>query len=216
MGSRYVHGCERSIENLALAARAFGLAADVQSSIGRLDPSPGPGRVLAARIALGAGQPARDALFDAIPNRPTNETSGISPLMTIAGKLLPDLGTATTDRFWLDNTRDVHTATAPLFGMILVRDRLDMAQAIDAGRAWQRLHLALTAQGLAAQPPESAGKSGRPQSDAGTNRRVRPRSSETGACRWLRVYFRVQARTGRARSAVFAASTAGGRGRRLD
>ena len=36
--------------------------------------------------------------------------------------------------------------------MLLVRDRLDMAQAIAAGRVWQRLHLALTAQGLAAQP----------------------------------------------------------------
>ncbi len=36
--------------------------------------------------------------------------------------------------------------------MILVRDRLDMAQAIAAGRAWQRLHLAATATGLAAQP----------------------------------------------------------------
>jgi hypothetical protein len=37
-------------------------------------------------------------------------------------------------------------------GVILVRDRLDMAQAIAAGRAWQRLHLALTAEGLSAQP----------------------------------------------------------------
>jgi nitroreductase len=29
---------------------------------------------------------------------------------------------------------------------------MDMPQAIDAGRAWQRLHLAATAQGLVAQP----------------------------------------------------------------
>jgi len=33
-----------------------------------------------------------------------------------------------------------------------VRDRLDMRSAIEAGRAWQRLHLAATAEGLAAQP----------------------------------------------------------------
>jgi hypothetical protein len=72
--------------------------------------------------------------------------------MTIAGKMLPDLGAGTTDRIWLDATRDVHIATAPVFGMMLVRDRLDMAQTIVAGRAWQRLHLAVTAQGLAAQP----------------------------------------------------------------
>jgi nitroreductase len=39
-----------------------------------------------------------------------------------------------------------------VFGMILVRNRLDMASAIAAGRAWQRLHLLATRQGIAAQP----------------------------------------------------------------
>jgi hypothetical protein len=82
----------------------------------------------------------------------TIDTSGTSRLMTIAGKMLPDLDAAATDRIWLDLTRDVHIATAPVFGMILVQDRLDMAQALVAGRTWQRLHLASTAQGLAAQP----------------------------------------------------------------
>jgi hypothetical protein len=82
----------------------------------------------------------------------TIDTSGTSRLMTVIGKMLPDFGAATIDRFWLDATRDVHVATAPVFGMLLVRDRLDMAQALAAGRAWQRLHLAKTAQGLAAQP----------------------------------------------------------------
>ena len=82
----------------------------------------------------------------------TIDTAGISQLMTIAGKLAPDAGAATTDRIWLGTTRDVHVATSPVLGMMFVRDRLDMGQAIAAGRAWQRLHLALTAQGLAAQP----------------------------------------------------------------
>jgi hypothetical protein len=82
----------------------------------------------------------------------TIDTSGTTRLMTIAGKMLPDLGAAITDRIWLEMTRDVHIATAPIFGMILVPDRFDMAQTIEAGRAWQRLHLAATAQGLAAQP----------------------------------------------------------------
>ena len=36
--------------------------------------------------------------------------------------------------------------------MILISDRLDLAQSIAAGRAWQRLHLAATEQGIAAQP----------------------------------------------------------------
>lgn len=82
----------------------------------------------------------------------TIDASGAGTLMTIAGKMLPDMGAARTDRLWLDLTRDVHTATAPVFGMILVRDRLDMGQAIAAGRVWQRLHLALTVRGLVAQP----------------------------------------------------------------
>ena len=48
-------------------------------------------------------------------------------------------------------TRDVQTH-APVLGMILVRDRLAMASAVAAGRAWQRLHLAATTMGIAAQP----------------------------------------------------------------
>ncbi len=66
-------------------------------------------------------------------------------------KLLPDLDAATADKTWLGMTRDVQTH-APVLGMILVRDRLEMASAVAAGRAWQRLHLAATTMGLAAQP----------------------------------------------------------------
>jgi nitroreductase len=82
----------------------------------------------------------------------TMDTAGLSPAMRIAVKLAPDVGAATADRNWLAMTRDVQTATAPVFGMILVRDRLDMAQAIQAGGVWQELHLLATASGLAAQP----------------------------------------------------------------
>jgi nitroreductase len=82
----------------------------------------------------------------------TIDASGTSRLMTVAAKMLPDLNAAKIDRIWVDTTRDVHTATASVFGMILIPDRLNMAQSIVAGRAWQRLHLAATAAGLAAQP----------------------------------------------------------------
>ncbi len=41
---------------------------------------------------------------------------------------------------------------APVLGMILVKDRLDRVQSLNAGRAWQRFHLAATAAGFAAQP----------------------------------------------------------------
>lgn len=82
----------------------------------------------------------------------TMDTSGLSPLMRVMAKLAPDVDAATADQGWLTMTRDLHVGTAPVLGMILVRDRLDMEQAIAAGRAWQRLHLAATREGLAAQP----------------------------------------------------------------
>ncbi|HTT99027.1 MAG TPA: hypothetical protein VMF58_13320 [Rhizomicrobium sp.] len=79
------------------------------------------------------------------------DTAGVSPLLAAASKILPDQDAATADKYWLNMTRDVQTI-APVLGLILVRDRLDMGGAIAAGRAWQRLHLAATTMGLAAQP----------------------------------------------------------------
>jgi nitroreductase len=82
----------------------------------------------------------------------TVDTSGASALVTAVAKLLPDLDAKSADRYWLASTRDLQVPTAPVLGMLLVRDRFDMRAALQAGRAWQRLHLALTAAGLAAQP----------------------------------------------------------------
>ncbi len=81
----------------------------------------------------------------------TVDAAGLSPATVMIGKLLPDLGPASQDQYWLANTRDIQTH-APVLGVVLVKDRLDMAQAIAAGRVWQRLHLAATHLGLAAQP----------------------------------------------------------------
>jgi len=227
-------GLGAAIENLVLAARAFGLAANVTPADGALTLSPTAMPVAAARIALTPTPASRDALFDAIPLRHTNrgayrpdqsvgkehlrrfadltidgtvrvvfiddpharaelaemiveateliisdpqmsadsarwfrtgrrdveahrdgvtvDTAGLSPLRIAASKLLPDLDAKSADQYWLAMTRDTHVATAPHLGVILVRDRLDMRAAIEAGRTWQRLHLAATAQVLAAQP----------------------------------------------------------------
>jgi hypothetical protein len=82
----------------------------------------------------------------------TIDTAGAGRLKTLAAKFLPNLNAAVIDRIWLDATRATQTATAAVFGMMLVPDRLDMASTIAAGRAWQRLHLAATLLGLAAQP----------------------------------------------------------------
>ncbi len=79
------------------------------------------------------------------------DTAGLSPLMAAAAKIMPDQDAPTADRYWRDMTRDVQTK-APALGILLVRDRFEMGSAIAAGRAWQRLHLAATTMGLAAQP----------------------------------------------------------------
>jgi len=42
--------------------------------------------------------------------------------------------------------------TAPVFGLIAVRDRYDRAQTMRAGRVWQRAHLLATARHIAARP----------------------------------------------------------------
>jgi len=82
----------------------------------------------------------------------TLDASGLSPLMIAGAKMLPDIDAASADRYWLDLTRDVQIPSAPVLGAIFVADRLDMKTSIVAGRAWQRLHLALTGAGLSAQP----------------------------------------------------------------
>ncbi len=227
-------GLGAAIENLALAARAHGLAAAVEPTEGALTLSPDDAPFRAARVILRLGPSARDELFAAIPLRHTNrgpywpdqpvgadrrqrladltasgdvrvafvtdagarrglgaliveatsrivddpemsadsarwfrtgareiaahrdgvtlDAAGLSPPMTALAKLLPDMSAKTSDQYWLSMTRDVQVPTAPALGALFVRDRLDMAGAIAAGRAWQRLHLASVAAGLAAQP----------------------------------------------------------------
>jgi nitroreductase len=80
------------------------------------------------------------------------DTAGLTPLVTAAAEMLPDLDADSANRYWLASTRDSQVPTAAVFGLILVRDRFDMAQAIAAGQAWQQMHLAATLRGIAAQP----------------------------------------------------------------
>jgi hypothetical protein len=227
-------GLGAAIENLVLAARAYGLAAAVEPVEGELTPTPGDTPFRAARIVLRPAAAAGEDLFAAIPNRHTNrgpyrpdeavaadrlqrvadlvtgsdvrvsfvtdetarrdlgaviveatgrivadpemsadsarwfragrqaieahrdgvtlDAAGLSPSMTALAKVLPDLSAQTSDQYWLSMTRDVQLPSAPVLGALFVRNRLDLAEAIAAGRAWQRLHLAATAEDLAAQP----------------------------------------------------------------
>lgn len=223
-------GC--AIENLVRAAGVYGYTAYVRPVTGKLTNSPPNEPKPAAHITLDPGNPGRDELFEAIPNRHTHrgvyldkpvdatllrelatvatsddvrvvfltekaaradmaalmvgateriigdpqmstdssrwirtgrsdiekhrdgvtiDAAGLSSTTVMFGKLMPDMSASTQDEYWLANTRDVHVH-APVFGVILVRDRFDMVSAIAAGRAWQRLHLAATARGIVGQP----------------------------------------------------------------
>ncbi len=82
----------------------------------------------------------------------TLDTVGLPPLINAAAKIVPAPSAEQADLQWLDATRDVHVATAPLLGMIAVDDLYDQPLTLQAGRLWQRLHLWATAQGVAAQP----------------------------------------------------------------
>ena len=136
----------------------------------------------------------------------TIDASGVGTLMTIAGKMLPDIDAARTDRLWLAMTRDVHTATAPVFGMILVRDRLDMSKAIAAGRAWQRLHLGLTVRGLVTQPLNQPVEMIDRNQMLARNDEMKSALAKLGAHRRLGTDFRFQIRTSRTAGTAFTAT----------
>ncbi len=94
---------------------------------------------------------ASRAAIEAHRDGPTLEAAGLSPLTLALARLIP-VSAAASHKAWLDQTRDVQLASAPLVGLIAVRDRYDRPSAIAAGRAWQRLHLRAAALGVAMQP----------------------------------------------------------------
>ena len=78
-------------------------------------------------------------------------TAGLSPLIGVLGQLMPEPDGETSGRYWLRSTERQVEATGG-FGIIAVDDLDDRAGQVAAGRLWQRLHLALTAEGLAGHP----------------------------------------------------------------
>lgn len=67
------------------------------------------------------------------------------------GKLAPAPSLEMASGSWLDALKR-QANQCPAFGMIVARDPASLIQRLEAGRLWQRLHLWLTAQELAAQP----------------------------------------------------------------
>ncbi len=94
---------------------------------------------------------ASSAEIDAHRDGPTLDAAGL-PFLTLTFARLFPVSPETSHKAWLDQTRDVQVASAPVVGLIAVRDRYDRVGAIAAGRAWQRLHLSATAHGMAMQP----------------------------------------------------------------
>jgi hypothetical protein len=78
-------------------------------------------------------------------------TAGLSPFIATLGQLLPTPDAQASGRYWLDSTQ-AQLAGAAGFGLIIVDDLDARHGQVAAGRLWQRLHLALTAAGLAGQP----------------------------------------------------------------
>lgn len=81
----------------------------------------------------------------------TIDPSGQSALIRTVSKLIPTSRKQNNDG-WLAGTRDTQLPTAGAFGALVVSDPSDRGQRLEAGRTWQRLHLAATVDGLGMQP----------------------------------------------------------------
>jgi hypothetical protein len=93
-----------------------------------------------------------DAEIELHRDGPTLYCAGLSPLMLSLARLMPSISPESSHRHWIGQTRDAQLGSNPVIGLIAVRDLYDRAQAIDAGRMWQRLHLQGTLLGLGMQP----------------------------------------------------------------
>ncbi len=91
------------------------------------------------------------AEIEAHRDGPTLDAAGLS-FLTLTYARLFSVSPETSHNAWLRQTRDVQLASAPVTGLIAVRDRYDRRNAIAAGRFWQRLHLSTVLRGLALQP----------------------------------------------------------------
>jgi len=78
-------------------------------------------------------------------------SAGLSPFMQLVAEFIP-VPDSMAGHVWVSQTRDTHLGTAPLTGLIAVRDRYDRQCTIAAGRTWQRLHLSAAVNGIAMQP----------------------------------------------------------------
>lgn len=79
------------------------------------------------------------------------DATGNSGLTRFFGKMLP-ISEKTSNEYWLKMTKEQHVPTASAFGTLLVHNQTDRIQLLQAGMAWQRMHLWAAKNGLAMQP----------------------------------------------------------------
>jgi hypothetical protein len=82
----------------------------------------------------------------------TLDGQGLGGLTLLAAKILPAQSRTDGDAFWLGATRDVHTATAAAYGVVVVDDAADRTAQVVGGRLLARMHLTATALGLGFHP----------------------------------------------------------------
>ncbi|MCI0549722.1 MAG: twin-arginine translocation signal domain-containing protein [Anaerolineae bacterium] len=81
----------------------------------------------------------------------TLDAQALGPITPIA-KIFPDLSRQQNDAAFVKNVREIMLPTAAAFGILAVRDGNNSTQRLNCGRAWERIHLWGTTQGLAMQP----------------------------------------------------------------
>jgi hypothetical protein len=86
----------------------------------------------------------------------TIDTFGLPPIATAIAKLMPAGMLRWAASRTQKNAYSDLMMSAPCIGMIAVHDRYDREQSLRAGRIWQRVHLLVTARGLAGRPCNEA------------------------------------------------------------
>jgi hypothetical protein len=119
---------------------------------------------------------------------PTLDAAGLSPLTLLLAKWIP-LPAGVNHSAWLSQTRE-QVSSAPVTGIIAVRDRYDRPSALAAGRIWQRLHLMAAALGVAMQPLNQPAEMVDRERRKGASRHWRERLAFlTGNTEWEPTFF---------------------------
>ncbi len=78
----------------------------------------------------------------------TLDCQGLDAFTLFMAKILPAQSRESGDAFWVNTTKNTHTATARAYGVIRVADTADAQSRLAGGRMLQHVHLAATAAGL--------------------------------------------------------------------